>query len=352
MAEPPSISAPPAPTANPLVMTEGGAESSPLEGAGIVQDFGDAWFKCRTGDWTEGIVNGAIGLTGVMDVVRDPIAALAGAGIGWLIEHVSFLSEPLDWLTGDQNTLENMAGTWGNIGDEIAKVSADLDSDVQKDAAHWTGGGADAYRAFAKDRADTYAGIAVGAQAVGVLITISQTILNIIRSVVRDLIAECVGKLISMACRYPGPAVVAGMLAEGVPMAIKWSRKIIDKIKKLTKAFENGKGLFKQLGEIFEKANRALRSDGVKQALKAGRRTNNKAFDAGKEAFRDIADAVKGVPRDLQTEFYKDVGKKVGEAVGDVLSEEEIPEKQDSAADPAPQPIFEQPGVRRISGSL
>ncbi|MFD8497932.1 WXG100 family type VII secretion target [Amycolatopsis sp. NPDC059657] len=343
MAENPVMTAPSEQKPNPLVKTDAADKQSPLEGAGIVQDFGDAFLKCKEGDWTEGLVNAGIGLAGVKDLISDPLAALAGAGIGWLIEHVSFLREPLNWLTGDQITLENMSGTWEAIGDEVGKVAEDLGADIVNDTANWTGDGADAYRAFATDRAQTYSGMATGAQAVSTLIMICQTILNIIRSVVRDLIAECVGKLISLACRYPGPALVAGMLTEGVPMAVKWCRKIIEKIKQLTKAFENGKGLFKKLGDIFERAERALKSDGLGKFMRGSRKLDKEAHKAGINGMRDIIKDFKEVPKKLAVETGKEVGKKVGEKI-DETGQDEDKDK--------PEPIFEQPCTNRISGSI
>lgn len=373
MTENPVVTAPAAKAPNRLVATDGAAKESPLEGAGLVQDFGDALIKFSSGDWGEGLANLVIGGFSFAADMSDPLGALAKAGIGWVIEHVSFLREPLDWLTGDQVALENLGGTWGNVGDELSKVAEELRQDVARDSATWTGPAADAYRAFANDRADLYESVATGAQGIAIMIAMCKSILAVIRSVVRDLISECVWKLIWIACRYPGPAMPAGIAAEGVPMAIKWATKIMDKVKQLTRAFGNASGLMKKLGEMFGEAKRLLQGVNVKDVAKnfgtdvsglaktLGNDIANLAAygkvsvkDVAKDFADEVKDEVKKVPGAIAKEAMKEAGKKAGE-LGDKLVSGD--EDKDSAAGARPaestvQPVFDQPGGQRISGSI
>jgi hypothetical protein len=375
MAENPVITTPSPKSPNPLVATDGAAKESPLEGAGLLQDFGDALIKMESGDWGEGLVNLALGGFSFASDMSDPLGALAKAGIGWVIEHVSFLREPLDWLTGDQVTLENLGGTWGNIGDELTKVAEELRQDVARDSANWKGPAADAYRAFANDRADTYDAVATGAQGISIMIALCKSILAVIRSVVRDLISECVWKLIWIACRYPGPAMPAGIAAEGVPMAIKWATKIMDKVKQLTRAFGNGSNLVKKLGEMFSEASRLLKSVDVNAVAKnfgsdvsglaktLGDDIANMAAyaktgisDVSKEVADEVRKKVAEVPADIGKEAAKEAAKKAGEA-GDKLLKGEEDEKKDGVMGDRPgtakvQPVFDQSGGQRISGSI
>ncbi|MEU8412454.1 MULTISPECIES: WXG100 family type VII secretion target [Amycolatopsis] len=368
----------PAPKApNPLVATDGAKKESPLEGAGLIQDFGDALIKFSSGDWGEGLANLVIGGVSFASDMSDPLGALAKAGIGWVIEHVSFLREPLDWLTGDQVALENLGGTWGNIGDELSKVADELRQDVARDSATWTGTAADAYRAFANDRADLYESVATGAQGISVMIAMCKSILAVVRSLVRDLISECVWKLIWIVCRYPGPAMPAGLAAEGVPMAIRWATKIMDKVKQLTKAFGNASGLIKKLGAMFGEAKRLLQGVNVKDVAKnfgndvsglaktlgddiANLAAYGKvgAKDIADDFGKEVSDAVKKVPDAVTKEVLKEAGKKAGE-IGDKLVSggDDKKDGKDGAvgaqsAGSTVQPVFDQPGGQRISGSI
>lgn len=42
----------------------------------------------------------------------DPLRPLAEAGFGWLVEHVDFLREPLDWLAGCGDRFDDAVATW------------------------------------------------------------------------------------------------------------------------------------------------------------------------------------------------------------------------------------------------
>ncbi|WP_037334073.1 WXG100 family type VII secretion target [Amycolatopsis sp. MJM2582] len=283
-----------APGPNPLIKTDAAQDESSLEGAGILQDFWDTGAKIASGDWAEGLANLANGAMGLADLVADPIGTLAASAFGWIIEHVPFLREPLDWLVGDQVALDNMIGTWENIGKELESVSEDLSKAVDRESANWTGDAADAYRAFAKNRADLYAGIASGANSIGTLVSVCKMILAVVRTIVRDLISECLGKLISIAMRYPGPAMPAGIAAEGTPKAIGYANKCVGWIKKLTKAFDKAKGLFKRLTDGFDKIKDALTPKALKKFTGGGK----KAVDAAEES-KTFADKVAKARADL-----------------------------------------------------
>ncbi|WP_244162612.1 hypothetical protein [Amycolatopsis regifaucium] len=308
-----------------------------------------------------------------------------------------------------------MIGTWENVGKELESVSEDLTKATERDSANWTGEAADAYRAFAKNRADLYAGIASGANSIGTLVSVCKMILAVVRTIVRDLIAECLGKLVSIAMRYPGPAMPAGIAAEGTPKAISYARRCLDWIKKLTKAFDKAKGLFKRLTDGFDKIKDALTPKALKKFTGGGKNAVDGAGEtttfASKvaEARKDLPDSRKHIfglenttkdksltenlsqvkenltdrlkdryGEDFQSNLTKEkrkfIGKKIDETTGDVLGEDEEPpsRKAPSSAgvmgpysangapqtsaeredEPAEAPIFDQHGGQRISGSL
>ncbi|MEU4518447.1 hypothetical protein AB0F52_06960 [Amycolatopsis sp. NPDC024027] len=381
---------------NPLIKTDAADDRSALEGAGLFQDFWDAGTAVADGNWTEGLVNAAFGAGDIAELVADPIGTLASAAVGWAMEFFPWLREPLDWLTGDQTALENMVGTWENVGKELEKISTDLQDTVKKDSAAWEGASADAYRAFAEDRAATYAGVATGANAIAKLVDICKTILSVVRSIVRDLISECVGKLVSIACRFPGPALPVGMATEGTAEAVKTGSKCMEWIKKLLKAFKKAQELFHRISDIFRRVKGALKrgAESLPGPLKkVGKLIRDEPRDTrtflekvkderpDRKRWKKIVSADKPLGENLENvgkEFRGDVRKEFGEKFGEDFGKEvwddakkewrkESRKKKaeglddwaDGEDDDAPEkettvqpPVFEQPGTQRISGSI
>jgi hypothetical protein len=325
----PSMGPAPAAQENPLL-----AHADPTkwsEGTGLIGDVADTVSSAIDGNWAEGLLNGVGAAAGLGSFLTDPLAGLASAGVGWLMEHVSFLTEPLDWLTGDQTTLEEMSGTWGNISNHLEQVSTDLKDWVKSDSGRWTGRDVSAYAGFGADRADTYGAVGMAAQGISVLINICKTIMNVVRGIVRDLISEAIGKLISICLRW-APAVaafgagVAGAIAEAVPLAIKYANKALDWCKKLTKAFGNAMGIFKKLEGALTRAQDNLSKSGkgfvdVLTASKAADRARIDVVKGGDFAFGKMAgeaygaakkvvvDGMTGLPKDIGPKIWKDLKK-------------------------------------------
>ncbi|WIX86790.1 hypothetical protein [Amycolatopsis sp. DG1A-15b] len=380
---------------NPLIKTDAADDRKVWEGAGLVQDFLDAGAAVADGNWTEGLVNAAFGAGDIAELVADPIGTLASAAVGWAMEFFPWLREPLDWLTGDQTALENMVGTWENVGKELEKISTDLQDTVKKDSAAWEGASADTYRAFAEDRAATYAGVATGANAIAKLVDICKTILSVVRSIVRDLISDCVGKLISIACRYLGPALPVGMATEGTAEAVKTGGKCMKWIKKLLKAFKKAQELFHRISDIFRRVKGALKRGAeslpgplkkVGGLIKDEPRDTRTFLDKvraerpDRKKWTDIVSSDKPLGENLENvgkEFRSDVRKEFGEKFGENFGKEvwddakkewrkESRKKkaeglddwasgdddEGSKKETTGPPVFEQPGTQRISGSI
>ncbi|MBM7860756.1 hypothetical protein JOD27_004566 [Lentzea nigeriaca] len=245
------------------------------------------------------------------------MAALFSAGFGWLVEHVWFLKEPLDWLIGDQEALDGMAKTWENVSDYLKDTSDDLRNWVKNDTSGWTGKDSDQYRLFGADRADTYAGVATAAGGIASLVRTCKIVLKVVRDIVRDIISEAIGKLISICLRW-APAVaaagagLAGAIAECIPVAVKWANKALEACRKLTKAFSNAGGLFRKLDDILVNAKTALSKSGddfvsvLKKGIDADIRRSMADFsvtgmakDALGEAKKVAVDGFKSAPAEV-----------------------------------------------------
>ncbi|ANZ42215.1 hypothetical protein BBK82_46080 [Lentzea guizhouensis] len=311
---------------NPLKVE--GESTKATEGLGLFHDAAETVSAISQGNWAEGLMNAAGGAMGVAGFLADPLAGLVSAGFGWLIEHVPFLQEPLNWLTGNQQDLDSMSKTWGNISNHLDQVSTDLKQWVRTDSGQWQGEEFRAYETSGTGRADTYASVAQGAQGISVLVNICKTILNVVRGIVRDLISEAVGKLVSICIRW-APAMaafgagVAGAIAECVATAVKYANKALGWCKKLSKAFSNATGLFGKLDNVFQGAMNALDKfakstksgvDGfyVANAIKS-LPTNADALKHGvSEAKKHLVDGVKDAPAASVPKLAVDFGKEAG----------------------------------------
>ncbi|MEV1117253.1 hypothetical protein AB0I91_19450 [Actinosynnema sp. NPDC049800] len=317
---------------NPLVRK--GDETAATEGAGLFHDAAEAYAKIKDDHWAEGLANAAGALGGVAQFLVDPMAGLLSAGFGWLIEHVDFLREPLDWLVGDQQTLDGMALTWASVADHLAETATQLGDAVKNDSAGWQGEDSDRYREFGADRAAVYAAVGESARGMSLLVTTCKVVLKVVRDIVRDLISEAIGKLISICLRWV-PAVaafgagVAGAIAECVPVAVKWATKAIEMCQKLTRVLNKAGGLFNWLARLLEKAQQALarRGDAFVDTLKASQAADLKRIDdfvnrgttgipvgtIARDAFdgakRAVVDGLTGLPRDFPRKLGFEVVK-------------------------------------------
>ncbi|GAA2689800.1 MULTISPECIES: hypothetical protein [Actinosynnema] len=132
-------------------------------------------------------------------------AALGTAGIGWLIEHVSFLREPLDYLAGNGNRIKAAVGTWNETGavrDEIAQAQHDA---VGAQVSGWQQQAAEEFRASQKRLVDETLALSGSCVSVAGEIATAGTI----RGTIRDLIAMFVCEVVRNAVIALASSVVS-----------------------------------------------------------------------------------------------------------------------------------------------
>lgn len=184
------------------------AESS-SEGAGVVSSWVDLGKAVDARDADEIAWTAAGAALDTLGTAMDPLGGLAGAGVGWLIEHVWFLHEPLDALAGDPIRIKDEAGTWEAVATRLTEIAA-LQVDALDGVADWEGAAAESYReathafAFGLDRAADLADVAASE------ILASGADVAIIRALIRDQIAGFVGDVVAGALAAGVTAVVTG----------------------------------------------------------------------------------------------------------------------------------------------
>src|SRR2546423_3549140 len=119
-----------------------------LEGAGVLSSWSDLGEAMPTDrPWDAGEIGFAASAAALdsLGTAMDPLGALGSAGVGWLIEHVEFLHEPLDWLAGDPAQITAQAHAWHNMSTELGRIAQDYQRSVQG-LIGWDGAAVLAYR--------------------------------------------------------------------------------------------------------------------------------------------------------------------------------------------------------------
>jgi hypothetical protein len=312
-----------------------------LEGAGAVQDVFGGAEKLLNGDWTEGLLSLAGAVPDIVEVIKNPLETLMSWGFGWIIEHVDFLKEPLDWVSGDQDALDLEVQKWLEVGKYVKTTAETLTDEVQKNCMEWSGAAADAYRAYVQKQLNGYREIVRLAELAGNIINICKTVLSVVRTIIRDLITDTLAKIVMIIARYPPPAYPAALAAEGVPFAIEKSTEAMTWAEKLMRVLLRAKSMlmdfYKNVGDLLKKGD---------------------VFEgAGMGAFWEVAkEAGKTAVKEVVKSASEDKARDRRETTINAAGEPKPPEKPNGVVgsrNPVEQePIFEQPGTQRISGSI
>ncbi|QYN34313.1 hypothetical protein K1T35_38815 [Pseudonocardia sp. DSM 110487] len=193
-----------------LVVQPENEDAQPLdsfEGGGVVSSWADLNAALSADDVDPlQVTYTAVGAgLDTLGTIVDPLDSLLSAGVGWLIEHVWFLHEPLDALAGDPTQITAQAQTWHNVGGELGSIAQDHRAAAAALSA-WEGMAGNGYRGAV----DRFGGALeqAGRDAVQLadLILTTGAQVGTVRAVIRDQIAEWVSDAIQTA-------VVAGIAA-------------------------------------------------------------------------------------------------------------------------------------------
>ncbi|MGH3776606.1 MAG: WXG100 family type VII secretion target [Pseudonocardiaceae bacterium] len=245
-------------SANPLVAQEE-QNTTIYSGIGILDSATQCVEAISSGDWIDIGINTAAASLDTLDLASDPAGALLSYGIGWLIEHVDALSEPLNWLAGDPDAISTHAQTWGNVAHAVSAVRHDYAHIVSSDLVTWQGAAAEAYRARVNDIGHLLDASAIAAEGIRVAVTMAGMIVAAVREKIRELIADLVSRLITYAAELAATAgLAAPVIAEqAISLIAKWAAKIADLITKLLRTIKALIPLLQHLDEIFSAVKKA-----------------------------------------------------------------------------------------------
>ncbi|WP_370939476.1 WXG100 family type VII secretion target [Amycolatopsis sp. cg13] len=168
--------------------------------------------------------------------VLDPFGKLIAAGLGWLIEHISFLKEGLDKLAGDPAAINKMAEELHKTAENLRNAAKDLDATLQKTVANWQGDGAEAFKKNIADRRGQIDSAGEAVDAAGYVVKTTMALVSVVRSLIRDLITTFLGDVIAtmlialaMAAFTFGASIVVGVgnvIRSGISLALTMASKI------------------------------------------------------------------------------------------------------------------------------
>lgn len=247
-------------TTVPLV-AQHAKDSNTFTGAGILESATGIVEGINEGDWASAAGNAVAFGLGAIGAIMDPLQAVASAGVGWLIEHVDFLKEPLDWLAGDAAAIQRNAKTWGNISVLMTEAATAYEQALRANLGQWQSRAATAYQGEAEVRIEALQALSVLATGGEKGCTIVGCVVGVVRATVRDIIADVVGAIISKALQAITVVLAPKALVEIAVLVGEVSTKILNllqrlvrTVKRLSGQFELGSGLLKQIEEALEGA--------------------------------------------------------------------------------------------------
>jgi hypothetical protein len=206
------------------------------EGAGVLEAAMAAKDGFVSGNYGSFAGNTAVMGLSALSAVMDPFQVIFAAGVGWLMEHVAILREPLDWLAGDPKEIEGHAATWRNLQKRTYDATEYLADRVNTTTAGWGSLAADAYRHKAGTMAHGALALGEVADAMAEATVLAGSIVGLVRNTVRDLIAEVVGAAVSKALQALLVVTIPKIVADVAIMIAKYAAKISKVLKRLTAA--------------------------------------------------------------------------------------------------------------------
>jgi hypothetical protein len=276
-------------------------EPGALEGAGVLSSYADLAdaLGAEHVDPTQVAFTAAGAGLDTLGFVANPLDSLLTAGIGWLIEHVDFLSEPLDAVAGDPNEIREQAAAWHLVSTELAAVATELrrvSDDVV--AGGWDGAAAEQY-ALATERCSTALDRA-GADAAELsgLVLSTGAAVGTVRALIRDTLAGFVAKVIQWVLAalaasvatagFSLAALIAAVVEQAVSVARSCVRRISALLELLDEAGTNAARLGAAVRDTAAELGRAVRNTtGDPAVVATSRRMEEVVHDAVARAVPD-----------------------------------------------------------------
>ncbi|RDI34964.1 hypothetical protein [Lentzea flaviverrucosa] len=128
----------------------------------------------------------------------DPLGSIIGAGVGWLIEHVSFLRDALNQLMGNPEEIQANVEANKARAAELRVLAEDHKSGLATFDG-WTGAASENYKKSMDGMSQELDDLANAVESKAKIVAIMGMLVTVLRDIVRDLIAQLIGSLIGGA---------------------------------------------------------------------------------------------------------------------------------------------------------
>lgn len=255
---------------NPLIAQTHDTDKA-LAGTGVVNDV-VSFSNNLTGDagaLSTAVSGVATGL-GLLGAAMSPLSTLASAGIGWLIEHIEFLEDALEALTGDPEAITAQAQTWRNIAKQVRDSAGQYDNQAKTVLTTWNGHGAAGYSATSGAFGQSLHATADGAEGAASAIEQAGMLVGVERGLIRDLISEFSGWMIVEAgialasswCTFG--ASIAVFTGFAVGQAVKLGSTIANKLSALATKLDDLSQLVSKMSGSFDQLAGGIKQLGTK----------------------------------------------------------------------------------------
>jgi uncharacterized protein YukE len=245
-------------------------------GAGIVDTYAGLVSAITSDSESEGekVVDIALSATGVViDTIGaavDPFGYIVSAGVGWLLEHVSFLREPLDALLGNPDEINANIDQLKSAAAEMKTIAAEHRQDLST-VAEWQGKSGDAYTQSLSQMAEELESLGMTLDGTAAVVGISGMLVTTLRGIVFDVIASLITELVryaliaaaSAVCTFGGS--IAAFCGVASARAAATAARISGKISKLISGLGRQAGRLGKLAESMSKI-----ADGLDRFSTAG----------------------------------------------------------------------------------
>lgn len=271
-----------------------------LAGSGIIESANNLK-ETVTGEDFNAMALAADGVAFGLDVLSmalNPLGELVKAGVGWLMEHIAFIREPLEFLTGDPKQIEALSQTWNNIAEELRKVGESYEQELSA-IQGWGGEAAQAYKKVASDYTKALGAASEGARDAAKGVAIAGMVVATTRAIVFDMIASFISRIITQAIIAAASAAVtfgaslgvfiSSVVAQAAVLAGKTAKRVAKVMRALQQMARKFRALGGQTGALGRALGKAAnRLDGAAKSL--GRHAGQR-FGAINKGAREIADS-------------------------------------------------------------
>ena len=151
----------------------------------------------RDGSWRSGEISSES--PNQLGSTENPMSALGGAGLDWMMQFVSFLEEPLHQLRGNPDPMSSGATGFSDAGQDVASTADTYRQSTTTDTDGWSGEAADGYRESGDQYADGISALGESSSTVASAITGAAEVVGQVVGAVTGLVAEAVGQSIAAA---------------------------------------------------------------------------------------------------------------------------------------------------------